>query len=43
MKNTGISEELMNFIFHPKNMEKWNDWGFSEHLELFGFVIQKQD
>ncbi len=25
MKNSGIAEELMAFIFNPKNMNKWND------------------
>jgi hypothetical protein len=29
MKNSGIVEELMAFIFNPKNMSKWNDLGFS--------------
>ena len=38
MKNSGIVEELMAFIFHPKHMEKWNDWGFSEHLEMLEFI-----
>ena len=33
MKNSmyrkgGFVEELMANRFHPKNMEKWNDWGF---------------
>ena len=34
MKNSGIVEELMSVIFHPKNMNKWIDWGFTEHQEL---------
>ena len=25
MKNSGIAEELMAYIFHPKNMEKWKN------------------
>jgi hypothetical protein len=34
MKNTlykegGFVEELMKNRFHPKNMEKWNGWGFT--------------
>ena len=28
MKKSGIVEELMAYIFHPRNMEKWHDWGF---------------
>ncbi len=39
MKNSGIVEELMSVIFHPKNMNKWNNWGFSEHLEIHEFII----
>jgi hypothetical protein len=38
MKKRGIVEELMAFIFHPKNMEKWNDWGFTEHFEMMNFI-----
>ena len=38
MKNTGIAEELMAYIFHPRNMDKWNDWGFSEHDDFIKFV-----
>ena len=38
MKNSGIAEELMAFIFHPKNINKWNDWGFSEHVEFIKFI-----
>ena len=34
MKNSGIVEELMAFIFNPKNINKWHDWGFSEHHEF---------
>ncbi len=34
MKNSGIAEELMSVIFHPKNMEKWNNWGFVEYQEM---------
>jgi hypothetical protein len=26
MKKSGIDEELMSVIFHPKNMNKWIDW-----------------
>ena len=38
MKNSGIAEELMAYIFNPKNMEKWNSWGFSEHQEMLEFI-----
>jgi hypothetical protein len=38
MKNSGIAEELMSVIFHPKNMNKWNDWGFSEHQDFMDFM-----
>ena len=38
MKNSGIAEELMAYIFHPKNMNKWKDWGFSEHQEFMDFI-----
>ncbi len=38
MKNSGIAEELMAHVFHPNNMEKWNDWGFSEHQEMVEFI-----
>ena len=38
MKNSGIVEELMAFIFNPKNMNKWIDWGFSEHKEMLEFI-----
>ena len=38
MKKSGIAEELMAYIFHPDNMEKWNDWGFSDHLETNDFI-----
>jgi hypothetical protein len=38
MKNSGIVEELMAYIFHPKNMNKWNDWGFSEHQDFVNFI-----
>jgi hypothetical protein len=31
---SGLKEELMAYIFHPRNMEKWNDWGFSEHNDF---------
>ena len=37
MKKSGIAEELMSVIFHPKNMNKWIDWGFSEHQEFMNF------
>jgi hypothetical protein len=38
MKNSGIVEELMACIFHPRNMEKWNDWGFSDYQEMLEFI-----
>ncbi len=38
MKNNGIVEELMAYIFHPRNMEKWKDWGFTEHQEMLEFI-----
>ena len=38
MKNSGIAEELMALIFHPKNMNTWIDWGFSEHQEFMNFI-----
>ena len=38
MKNSGIVEELMSVIFHPKNMNKWIDWGFAEHQEFMDFI-----
>ena len=38
MKNSGIAEELMSVIFHPKNMNKWKDWGFSEHEEIMDLI-----
>ncbi len=38
MKNSGIVEELMSVVFHPKNMEKWNDWGFTEHQDFMDFI-----
>jgi hypothetical protein len=38
MKNSGIAEELMAYIFNPKNMEKWNDCGFTEHQEIIEFI-----
>ena len=38
MKNSGIAEELMSVIFHPKNMDKWIDWGFEEHKEFVDFI-----
>ena len=38
MKNSGIVEELMAVIFHPKNMNKWINWGFSEHEEFMNFI-----
>ena len=38
MKNSGIAEELMSVIFHPKNMNKWKDWGFLEHEEFMNFI-----
>ena len=38
MKNSGIAEELMAYIFHPDNMNKWIDWGFTEHVEMIDFI-----
>ena len=38
MKNSGIAEELMSVIFHPKNMNKWNNLGFTEHQEIIEFI-----
>jgi hypothetical protein len=38
MKNSGIVEELMAFIFHTRNMNKWIDWGFEEHQEIIKFI-----
>ena len=38
MKNSGIVEELMSVIFHPKNMNNWIDWEFSEHEEMLNFI-----
>jgi hypothetical protein len=38
MKNSGIAEKLISFIFNPKNMNKWNDLGFSEHNEMMDFI-----
>ena len=38
MKNSGIAEELMSVIFHPKNMNKWIDWGFMEHEEFMNLI-----
>lgn len=25
-----FKEELISVLFHPKNLEKWNGWGFNE-------------
>ena len=38
IKNSGIAEELMSVIFHPKNMNNWNNWGFSEHIEIMDLI-----
>ena len=38
IKKSGIVEELMSVIFHPKNMNKWIDWGFSEHQEFMDLI-----
>jgi hypothetical protein len=38
MKNSGIAEELMSVIFHPKNMNKWIDWGFTEYKDFMDFI-----
>ena len=32
-KECGFVEELMANRFHPKNMKKWNDWGFPTILD----------
>jgi hypothetical protein len=28
----------MAYIFHPRNMNKWKDWGFEEHQEMLKFL-----
>jgi hypothetical protein len=38
MKNSGIVEDLMAFIFHPRNMNKWKDWGFLDHQEMLELI-----
>ncbi len=38
IKKSGIAEELMAFIFHPKNMDKWINWGFIEHNDFMDFI-----
>ncbi len=38
MKNSGIVEELMSVIFHPKHMNKWINWGFAEHQEVMNLI-----
>jgi hypothetical protein len=38
MKKSLIAEELMSVIFHPKNMNKWKNWGFVEHDEFMNFI-----
>ena len=38
IKKSGIAEELMSVIFHPKNMNKWNDWGFEEYNEFLELI-----
>jgi hypothetical protein len=38
MKKSGIAEELMSVIFHPKNMNKWINWGFEEHQEVINLI-----
>ena len=38
IKDSGIAEELMAYIFNPKNMEKWINWGFTEHQEIIEFI-----
>jgi len=38
MRNSGIVEELMAYIFHPRNMNKWINWGFSEHYDFLEFI-----
>lgn len=31
-KEGGIADELMKKRFHPKNMDKWNGWGFFKNF-----------
>jgi hypothetical protein len=38
MKNSGIAEEIMSVMFHPKNMNKWINWGFTEHEEFINLI-----
>jgi hypothetical protein len=38
MKKSGIVEELMAYIFHHRNMDKWKDWGFTEHHAMLKFL-----
>ena len=27
-----LTKELMEFMFHPKNIRKWKSWGFEEGI-----------
>ena len=38
IKKSGIAEELMSVIFHPKNIKKWKDWGFTEYEEMLDLI-----
>ncbi len=38
IKNSGVAEELMALFFYPKNMNKWNNWGFTEHKEMLDLI-----
>ena len=38
MKKSGIAEELMSVIFHPKNMNKWINLGFTEYQEFIELI-----
>ena len=39
MKTSGIAEELMAFIFHPKNMNKWYDWDLQNIKKCLNLLI----
>ena len=34
MRNSGIAEELMAYIFHPRNMNKWFGLGHDEFMDF---------
>jgi hypothetical protein len=38
IKKNRFFEELMAYIFHPRNMDKWINWGFTEHQEMLEFI-----